>query len=121
MRQIAQVPNNIQIHICVFQAIAYQKTNSFSHLSFCQFLPLGVSANLLKPVKTSGKKQLLPLLPTLHAELHNICKLPFHIVTHTDQTLAECVTSFCIISSLKDFAFIPSNTLISSLSVWMAR
>ena len=41
----------------MFQTIANQKNRSFGHLSFCQFLPLGVSACRFKSVKTSGINQ----------------------------------------------------------------
>ena len=41
-------------------AIANKENNSFGHLSFCQFLPPGISASWFKPVKTGGKDQFLP-------------------------------------------------------------
>ena len=57
MKQSAEAcPNNIQTRIYVFQMIANQKNNSFGYLSYCQFLPLGISAGRFKPVKTSGKQ-----------------------------------------------------------------
>ena len=43
-------PNNIQTHICTFQAIANQKNNSFGHLSFCQFLPVFATGGFCQPV-----------------------------------------------------------------------
>ena len=58
----------------MLEAIANQKTNSFSHLSFfCQFLPQGVSASQLKPVKASVKKSFChPLLTLIYRYLYEI-------------------------------------------------